>query len=192
MSGFGEDIIAKCLEKTWTALITDQHYDFQVSDEKILEKLKYFLPQDTVRLSCTSSSSRPPATLSWILNDQKVINCKLIPKRWWQWWHRILLNILTFDGSGFLRILHSLIHFGLLPTFHCAPSWSFRGRRFMNRKRPFWDLTPSFVCLFPIFQAEKCSFENANFVLLCFAMFMTQKGYFDVWDLTSTFIFVSQ
>ena len=38
MSGFGGDIIVKCLEKTWTALTTDQHYDFQVSDEKILEK----------------------------------------------------------------------------------------------------------------------------------------------------------
>jgi len=32
----------------------------------------HYKPGDTVRLSCTSSSSRPPATLSWILNDQKV------------------------------------------------------------------------------------------------------------------------
>ena len=71
---------------------------FRFLTRKSWKKLKYFLPQDTVRLSCTSSSSRPPATLSWILNDQKVINCKLIPKRWWQWWHRILSNILTFDG----------------------------------------------------------------------------------------------
>jgi len=32
----------------------------------------HYKPGDTVRLSCTSSSSRPPATLSWTLNDHKV------------------------------------------------------------------------------------------------------------------------
>ena len=152
-------------------MTTDQRYDFQVSDEKIVEKkLKYFLSQDTVRLSCTSSSSRPPATLSWILNDQKVINCKLIPKKWWQWWHRILSNILTFDGSGYCTLYYILDSCQLSIVHHhnrseVAGLWT--------EKDLFWDLTPIFVFLFPILQAEKCSVENANFRFMCFAMFMS-------------------
>ena len=79
----------------------------------------------------------------------------------------------------FWWILHSLLHFGLLPTFHCAPSWSFRGRQFMNRKRPFWDLTPIFVFLFPILQAEKCSFENFRFCVS--PCLLSLKGSFEIW-----------
>ena len=70
-----------------------------------IHNLDFSFPiQDTVRLTCTSSSSRPPATLSWTLNDQKVISLR---NDIWTYMESVegLPTIPSFDLTLYLYIL---------------------------------------------------------------------------------------
>ena len=157
---------------------------FRFLTRKSWKKLKYFIPQDTVRLSCTSSSSRPPATLSWILNDQKVINCKLIPKKWWQWWHRILSNILTFDGYC---TLYYILDSCQLSIVHHHDRSEVAG--LWTEKDPLTFDTNS---RFPLPHFAGWKVLLWKFILIFVLLFRhvyELKGLF--WDLTPTFIVVS-
>ena len=154
---------------------------FRFLTRKSWKKPKYFLPQDTVRLSCTSSSSRPPATLSWILNDQKVINCKLIPKS------DDNDDIASYQTSSLLMDIALSITFWTPANFPLCTIMIVQRSPVYEPKKTFLRFDTNFRFPPPHFAGWKVILWKFSF--LCFAMFIELKGLF--WDLTPTFIFVS-